>query len=238
MRRRRLDQPVLALAHIDVDVVDADRGMPDADLARPRRPRLERSRFEHVRTAEAARDHALGRHRLAGGRPSSGADGRRAGPAAQEGAQALEAALVDALADEVGEFLLAAARRVEGRLPVPEGAIAVGHALELDGGDVALHRQRGVEDAVGRDVVVVREREKLLADVVAVLQREVAHAADLVGRLVVLDGRFGHDRMPGGMAVEVAQDRPDALDRRIDDGGAGDPDHCWERATPWRSCCR
>ena len=209
--------------------------MPDADLARSRRPRLERPRFEHVRTAEAARDHALGRHRLAAGRPRGRADGRRAGTAAQEGAQALEAALVDALADEVGEFLLAAARRVEGRLPVPEGAIAVGHALELDGGDVALHRQRGVEDAVGRDVVVVREREKLLADVVAVLQREVAHAADLVGRLVVLDGQFGHDRMPGGMAVEVAQDGPDALDRRIDDGGAGDPDHCWERATPWRS---
>ena len=207
--------------------------MPDADLARPRRPRLERSRLEHVRAAEAAGDHALRRHRLAADRPH-GEHGRRAGPAAQEGAQALEAALVDALADEVGEFLLAAARRVEGRLPVPEGAIAVGDALELDGGDVALHRQRGVEDAVGRDVVVVREREKLLADVVAVLQREVAHAADLVGGLVVLDGRLGHDRMPGGMAVEVAQDRPDALDRRIDDGGAGDPDHCWERATPWR----
>ena len=54
----------------------------------------------------------------------------------------------------------------------------------------------------------------------AVAQAEIAHAADPVGRLAVLDMGLGHGGMPAVMAVEVAQHLPHALDRRVDDGGA------------------
>ena len=66
----------------------------------------------------------------------------------------------------------------------------------------------------------VRQRNQLLADMSAVAQAEIAHAAHLVGRFAVLDVGFGHRGMPAVMAVEVAQHFPDALDRRVDDGGA------------------
>ena len=88
--------------------------------------------------------------------------------ATEIGAQALEAALVDAAAHELLELALPAARHVEGGLPVPERAVAVGHPLELDGGHVAPHGQGGVEDAVGGDVLLVGQRQELLADEVAV----------------------------------------------------------------------
>ena len=133
--------------------------------------------------------------------------------AAQEGAQALEAGLVDLPPTSSANSRSRPRGDVEGRLPVPEGAIAVGHALELHGGDVALHRQRGVEDAVGRDVVVVGEREKLLADVVAVLQGEIAHAAHLVGRLAVLDRPMGPTA--GCQAVWLLKSRRIAQTRSI-----------------------
>ena len=92
---------------------------------------------------------------------------------AQIAPQGLEPGLVDAAAHHVGELGLAARRHIEGRLPVPEGAVAVGHRLQLQGGDVALQRHRGVEDAVGRAVVVVGKRDQLLADVVAVAEMKL-----------------------------------------------------------------
>ena len=56
-------------------------------------------------------------------------------------------------------------------------------------------------------------------------RREAAHAAHLVRGIAALDLGLGHRRVPRGVAVEVAQHRPDALDGRVDDGGAGDADH-------------
>src|SRR6185369_3459196 len=127
---------------------------------------------------------------------------------------------------------LAAAWHVEGRLPVPEGAVAIGHALELHRGDVVPHRQGGVEDAVGGDVIAVGERQQLLPNLVAILEREITHATDLVGRLAALDGGGADGGMPGRVAVEIAQDRPHAVDRRVDHGGPANPDH---RDTSYRA---
>src|SRR5204863_7839180 len=97
------------------------------------------------------------------------------------------AGLAHLAADELRELALAAAGHVEGRLPVPEGVIAIGPTLEQRRRDIVSHRQRGVEDAVRGDVVAIGERGQLLADVVAVPESEIAHAADLVGRLATLD---------------------------------------------------
>src|SRR5262249_13290211 len=158
--------------------------------------------------------------------------------------QAGEAGLVYAGADELGVLALAPPRRAKGRFPVPESAVSVGDALQLHDRDVVLHRQRGVEDAIRRDVVAVGKREQLLADVVAVLEEKAAHAADLVGRLAGLDARLAHRRMPERMAVEVAQHFPDARDGRVDDRRASDPDQrsfCFRESnaawnTSWPIC--
>jgi hypothetical protein len=220
--RRRLDHAVEPAPHVDVDVIDADRGVPDADFAAARSGRAERLLAQHFGAAEGLHDDSPRRHRLAGG----GGNRRPRPPAgAQVRAQAFETALVDAVADEIGELALAAARHVERRLPVPERALAVGHALQLHRGDVAAHRQRRFEDAVGREVVAVGKREQLLANVVAVLEREIAHAADTVGRFTVLDLGLRHRRVPLAVAVEVAQHLPDPLDRRVDHRRARDADH-------------
>src|SRR5882672_4700897 len=139
--------------------------------------------------------------------------------------QALETALVDADADEMLELLFPTARHVKGGLPVPEGAVAVGHALELDGGHVAAHGQGGVEDAVGGDMLLVGQRQELLADAIAVPEGEAAHAADLIRGVAALDLGLADRGMPRGVAVEVAQHRPHALDGRVDDRRAGDANH-------------
>src|SRR5436190_2062726 len=80
--------------------------------------------------------------------------------------------------------------------PFGEGAVAVGHGGELERSDVVVDAHRAFEDRVGALVVVVRQGEQLLADHAAVLEPEVAHAADLVGRLPALDARFGDERRP------------------------------------------
>src|SRR5262249_57640086 len=95
-------------------------------------------------------------------------------------------------------------------------------------------------------MVPVRKREQLLADAVAVAQREPPHAPDLIGALAALDLRFGDDRVPRAVAVEVAQHGPHALDRGVDDGGSRDSNQrrnidlsesnaAWN--TPWPTFC-
>ena len=108
---------------------------------------------------------------------------------------------------------------------MPEGPVPVGDALQRHRSDVAPQRHRGVEDAIGRDEILIRERQQLLADLGAVAELEVAHAAHVVRRFAVLDVRFGDGGMPGVVAVEVPQDRPDALHRCVYHRGAGDPEH-------------
>jgi hypothetical protein len=215
--RRRLDHGVESLADVDVDVVHADRRLPQPHLAPPGRRGVDPPHPEHLRPSERRRHHALGGDEIE--------TGERASVPSEVRGQAGEAGLVHAGADELLELAFAAARHVERRLPVPERAIAVGHALELHRRDVVAHRQRGVEDAIGGDVIAVGEGEQLLTDVVPVLEAEAAHASDLIGRLAVLDRRGPDGGMPGRVAVEVAQDRPHTFDRRVDDGGPAHPDH-------------
>ena len=210
-----------ALPQVDVDVVDADRPLADAHLAGLGRRRLAVVRLEHVGPAVVADDGAPRGHRQ-GGRQRRAAGAAPVAAVAQVAAQVLEAGLVDVLRHHLAQLALLARRRGEGRLPVPEGAVAVGHRLQRHGGDVALQRHRRLDDAVGALVFAVGERQQLLADPVAVLQGEAAHAADLVAALVALDPALGDDVVPAVVAVEVAQHRPDAIDRRVDHGRADD----------------
>src|SRR5690606_21722273 len=66
--------------------------------------------------------------------------------------------------------------------------------------------------------VVVRQAQQLLADAVAVLQVEIAHAADLVRRLAALDAAFADARMPARQGVEVADALPHFCRGRVDHG--------------------
>src|SRR5690606_5647373 len=59
----------------------------------------------------------------------------------------------------------------------------------------------------------------------AVLQREVAHAADLVGRLTVLDAALADTGVPARQGVEVAHPLPDPGGGGADDGGDEDTGH-------------
>src|SRR5262245_59526105 len=132
-------------------------------------------------------------------------------------ADRLEARLVDLLADHRRPLGLAPRRRGEPALPVPERAVAVGDGQQADVRHVVEERDRRVEQAVAEGGLQVGERKQLLAQLRAVLQLEAAHAADEVRRQMALDGA-GLDRgMPAVVTVEIAQDRPHALDRRGDD---------------------
>src|SRR6185437_9413888 len=84
---------------------------------------------------------------------------------------------------------------------------------------------RRLQDGVGAEHVVVGQAEQLFPDAVAVAQTEVAHTADLVGRLAALDPALGDRRVPIRQAVEIAHARPDAVVARVDDGGHVDPGH-------------
>jgi hypothetical protein len=49
----------------------------------------------------------------------------------------------------------------------------------------------------------------------AVAELEVAHAADAVAGQAVLDMTLGDQRVPLGVAVEIARQRPDPVDRKV-----------------------
>jgi hypothetical protein len=136
--------------------------------------------------------------------------------------QVVEARFVNTLRHHLAQLALTARRRGEARLPVPERAAAVGHRLQRDRRHIALQRHGRIDDAVGALVLRVVERQQLLADAVAVFQREAADAPDLIAFLARLDAARIDDVMPLVMTVEVAQHRPDALDRCVDDGAAND----------------
>src|SRR5687767_1440926 len=139
--------------------------------------------------------------------------------------QGVEGGLKYALPDLPGERALAFGGAVELGPPLGKGAVAVGHRGELEGGDVVLHAHRALEDRVAALVVIVREREELLADHPAVAQAEVAHAADLVCGKPLFDARLGDERGPLRQAVEVAHLRPHGIGGRFDDGRGIDLDH-------------
>ena len=146
--------------------------------------------------------------------------------------QRIERRLEHALPDLLRKLALALGRTVELGRPFGEGAIAVGDRRELESGDVVLHSHGALEDRVGALEVVVRQREQLLADHAAVLQAEVADAADLVRGKVALDPRLGDERRPLREAVEVADLRPDGIGRRFDDARGVDLDHWFPARRP------
>ena len=183
--------------------------------------RLAVAGLQDLGAAVAAHDGASRRQRQRA-RHRRGAGTAPIAALAQMAAQVGEARLVDVARHHLAQLALAPRRRREGRLPVPERAVAVGHRLQRHRRDVALQRHGRLDDAVGALVLAVRERDQLLADAVAVVEREAAHAADLVAALVAFDAAFGDDVVPAVVAVEVAQHRPDAIDRRVDHGRADD----------------
>ena len=120
------------------------------------------------------------------------------------------------LVDQLG---LTLGRAIELGRPFGEGALAVGDRRQPQGRHIVLDAHRRFEDRVGAEHVVVGEAEQLLAQPVAIAQAEIAHAADLVGRLAILDAAFGDRRMPVRQSVEVANAGPDAVGAGVDDAG-------------------
>ena len=59
--------------------------------------------------------------------------------------------------------------------------------------------------------------QQLLAQPVAVLQAEIAHAAHPVGGLAILDPAFANGGQPARQRVEVAHLLPDSRHWRVDD---------------------
>lgn len=147
------------------------------------------------------------------------------GGAFQTAAYGRETCLVDLGRDQIGELLLLAGRGVEAGAPVPEGAVAVGHRLQIDLGHVVVERDVGIDDGVAEPAIPVRERQQPFADIAPVTQVEIAHAADLVGAHRVFQHAAPHDRVPAVVAVEIAQDLPYRRDRRVDHRAARHPDH-------------
>jgi hypothetical protein len=211
-----------AAAQVDIDEIDADRALSDAHLTSGRRGAGRVFGHQLFGVAVTLHDDAARGHRQGAGQR------RRAGRAQvaalrEVAAQVVEAGLVDIARHHLAQLALAAGRRGEARLPMPEGAVPIGHRLQAHGGHVALQRHGGIDDAVGALELPVVERQQLLADAVAALEREAAHAAHLVALLTGLDVARVHHRMPLVVAVEVADHRPDTLDRRIDHRAADDP---------------
>src|SRR5438067_7613830 len=101
--------------------------------------------------------------------------------------QRVEGRLEHVLPDLLCQRRFALRGTVELRPPFGEGAVALRDGGQLEGGDVVLDPQRALEDRIAALIVVVRERQKALADHAAVPQPEVAHAADAVRRLALLD---------------------------------------------------
>src|SRR5262245_33661026 len=167
-----------------------------------------------VVTVEIAQEgpHAIGR-RVYDGRADD-ADHRLA---SKLPLQRVETALKDTAADIADQLGLAFRRAIEFCRPFDERSFAVGDRRQPQRGDIVLDAHRGFENRIGAEQIEIREAEQLLANALAVTQTEIADAADLVGRLAVLDAAFRDARMPGGQAVEVAHARPDAVGAAIDD---------------------
>src|SRR6266404_3804797 len=137
----------------------------------------------------------------------------------------IEAALKHAGSDRVDQFGLALRRTVEFGRPFQVCLFTFCHRLQTQCRDVVLDAHRRFENRIGAEHVVVREAEQLFANAVAVAQREIAHATDLVCGFSALDAALGDRRMPVGQAIEVAYPCPDPIVADIDDGRNIDTSH-------------
>jgi hypothetical protein len=127
------------------------------------------------------------------------------------GANGGKSSVIDLLADHTPHLLFQAWAGGEGTPPVPERSVAVRDRREPYMGDVVEQRHWRVEQAIAESLLEVRQGQKLLAQLRAVAQKEMPHTADFVGGLVAFDRALANGRMPAVVAVEVAQDRPDAI---------------------------
>jgi len=239
-RLQEVEEPGAA---IDINEVDADHRMTDPHLVRHRRRQPDFFQLKHFRPAIMFDNDRPGCRDLAwtGGRQGTRrACGRRRGDnrpglsrvdrraracASQQIAHGREACLIDAFGDQPDQFVAAMRRRMELGAPFPEGRVAVGHRLQPHGGDIAHQRQRRLEQAIAQPSVPVGQRKQLFTQFAAVGQPETAYRPDRIDRLATLDLAEGNCRVPAVMAVEVAQDRPDLVNRRIDDRALANPDH-------------
>src|SRR5579863_1390502 len=139
--------------------------------------------------------------------------------------EGVESRLEDALPDIVGEPALLSGRGVELGGPFGKRAIAVGDRRQLQGRDVVFHAHRRFQDRVGALIIVIRKRQQLLANGAAILQTEIADAADAVGRPIALDARFRDRRVPFRQTVEVADERPHCVRRSLDNARGVDANH-------------
>ena len=229
---RWLEQIEIAGPAIDIDIVDADRSLPQANLARSRRRRLGRLRAEFLRAAVAVDDD--------GGAGDGGARtlpdrGRSrcgfpcpplsAGPALHPFPDRRKTCFVDLGRNQRRKFPFLPRRGAESGRPAPEGPVAVGDRFQLDLGDIVVQRDIRADDGIAEAAVPVGQGEQALADVGAVLQVEVAHAADLVGALRLLEEAAPDNWVPAVVAIEIAQDFPHRRDGRVDHRAADHPDH-------------
>ena len=239
----RLQEVEIARPAVDVDEIDADRGVADANLAGSQVGQAHILDSQNLGAAIGGDDDRFGSQpggRVCGGtrrggsrrdRIASGArrppalDRGRARAAVQSAPDRGKAGLIDVLRHQPHQFVLAMARRPEFRTPLPEGSLAVGDPLQTDRRDVAHQRQRRFEQAVGQREIRVGQRQQLLAQFAAIGEAEATDRSDRIDRRAALD-RTGRDRrMPAIVAVEIAQDPPDVVDRRIDDRALNNLDH-------------
>src|SRR5262245_61441717 len=160
-----------------------------------------------------------------------------AGRSAPEHAfERVEAHLEHALADALRQLSFPLGGAIELGPPLGEGAIAVRHRGELEGGYVVLHTHRALQDGVGALEVVVGEGQELFADHPTVLQAEVPDAADLVRGEPAFDVGLRHERRPRREPVEVTDLRPHRVGGRVDHARDVDLDHgVWPRAAGYSS---
>src|SRR5262245_991502 len=132
-------------------------------------------------------------------------------------ADRFEAGHIDVFAHHPRHRLGLASARREPALPAPERAIAIGDRHQAYMRHIIEERNRRIQQAIGKRLFQVRERQQLLAQYRAVLENKPPHAADLVGLIMPLDHALVHRRMPAIVTVEIADQRPHPVDRRIDD---------------------
>src|ERR1700722_12605622 len=90
---------------------------------------------------------------------------------------------------------------------------------------IVKKRNRRIQEAIGEALLEIREHQQTFSQLRSVAQEETPHTAELVRALAALDRAFGDGGMPAIMAVEIAQEQPDAVGRGIDDRRTHDSNH-------------
>src|SRR5271166_645622 len=216
------DHVVTAAAAIDVDEIDADRRLANARFADARRPDQRLSWNQNLRASVASqRDLDAGARARCEQRPVG-----RCSPGAEPqcAAQSGETCLDDFVANKAFESLPLRRRRLERGAPFPQAGIDARHGSQTHADDVVAEGRRGFKNAVAEARLRVGQEKQLLANARPILETEVPDAAHLIARPAVLDDAGRDSRMPSCVTVEVAEHRPDLVERRVDNRRAADID--------------